>query len=217
MLYIHISPKSWRNGEFSIFGERDRERNGVRREDRLNTEVIPDYLSFSRLPKMYGEPFPSFELLGEKLIGFVRCPGWAISERCGAWSGDDALPEMVTFYVKYKVQTPFELWVKQNPLIRNSGIAKYRYLPALFFSEDGKWWLYYFLGTERKLQKEEITQSCFIRNGVVTTLEEAMARHKKALEDNLSRALQRHDKLREDPADMGDALDQEALLQFISS
>jgi hypothetical protein len=195
----------------ALYGEKKEDRHSpsfFNNRLRLNTSWRCEYVRFNALPKMHGQGFEEFELMGKRLVGYINCPQWALSNDNPTPDGA-SLSDLVLYHVNRKVETDFRTWIKQNPLIRPS---RYRTNMSIFRTYEGELWLFYL--QNGLLDCEQITETSFVREGFITTLKEAMRKQRENGEEQLKKIDEMHEKV-EKSFDLPKLLDGENLLSFV--
>lgn len=192
-----------------LFGDEPKKGSGVfRTPNHLNESYHCDYQAFSSLPRMYGKPFESVEIAGHKLVGYLNCPQWALSEE-GGWG----IAQLITWYVNHQVDVDFEKWLAINPMLREGRNSRSHV--SVLRTYTGR--LLLACIEHRKLKIEELTESCFIHNGFVTTLASAMEKRLQEAQRLFDQVKTEHAKIETKPWDLSQLLNHSQILNFVKS
>lgn len=208
MLFLNIKKYGW---DAHVFGTPPERRGGFSDQPHLNENYTCDLLRYSNLPRMYGESFDNISISGKTLVGHLQCPYWAYSVRNGV-PQEATLPHLVLAYVRKKVETPFETWLAQNPLLK---VSRDRTHMGIFVTYEGEFWLAYL--EAGKLRWDQISEPSFISEGFITTVETAMHQQLAAVRKKVTEVEDMHAKLRDVPFDFPQLLSRSDLLNFARS
>lgn len=153
------------------------------------------FIRFEKLPDMYRKSFEHFELHGHKLVSFLNVPEGTLAE---AAKNVPSLADLMIWFVNRNIQTrladgvTFDQWIEDNIRIRHSTAA----LHQLFVTYDGKTVMCYL--QHGKIQVVEITETSFIRNGVVTWVTTAMELYRQRAEQDYKSVVASNAKLLDD-------------------
>lgn len=211
MLFIKIEQYGW---DVSLFGQEPKKDSHLSfYGNRLylnDTGWVCDYQRFEHLPKMYGNSFESVEVMGKRLVGYVRCPYWAHSKE--PIHGDVDLPQLLIHYVNNKVETDFETWLRQNPLIRKRNERTHM---GIFLTYEGVVVLMYL--EKGKVHFERIIENAFVYEGHITTLAEVKEKQLEAARQQVRDVEAFHAKLDEKYVDLPSTLNNKDLAHFIKT
>jgi hypothetical protein len=135
--------------------------------------------------------FSSVALGGYKMVGFVWMPANVLMDKNNQLGRSDLI-DLIYHHHELKekqgLAMEFEEWLSLLPLESGMMNRPYVGLPAVLRSYEGEWFFAQVVGTKLKLL--ELSESCFIKNGVITTLAEAESKQLQAKEDQLTKELE---------------------------
>lgn len=144
-----------------------------------------------------------------RLVGFYDIPA-------SAWtSSGGAIPTLLSFlvdwYLTKRVETPFLQWIKENPNL-GRGSRNPEKVHGLFRTYEGDMLLVSVQG--ERLEVLPVTESCYILEGRVTTIEEAMALREADLQKRVDAMSTEHAELRKQSYDFPELVNRTNLSQF---
>lgn len=193
MLLIQVNKYGYGLGVFGNSPEPGR--NSFTNEYTFNPHQSAEFRRFDDIPRMWGKPFDAFELFGKRFVSYVRVPSWVLEPELKNESM--SMTALICFYQNHEINVPFENWLQSIPMLRWD-CADRRHI-GVFVTDSGKVYVLYV--QNREVSCQEIKESSWLRNGVVTPVTKSFDSAMAVITDEQKKLQEKIDKINTEPFD----------------